>query len=56
MERVTKASQKACALLAVPALLGCDIVQGFHIARPMPVEDVLRWLDVLRATPRALAS
>jgi EAL domain-containing protein (putative c-di-GMP-specific phosphodiesterase class I) len=36
--------------------LGCDIVQGFHIARPMPVEDVLRWLDVLRATPRALAS
>jgi diguanylate cyclase (GGDEF)-like protein/PAS domain S-box-containing protein len=36
--------------------LGCDIVQGFHIARPMPVEEVLRWLDVLRATPRALAS
>jgi len=36
--------------------LGCDIVQGFHIARPMPIEDVLRWLDVLRARPRALAS
>ena len=37
-------------------LLGCDIVQGFHIARPMPIGDVLRWLDLLRATPRALAS
>jgi diguanylate cyclase (GGDEF)-like protein/PAS domain S-box-containing protein len=36
--------------------LGCDIVQGFHIARPMPIADVLRWLDLLRATPRALAS
>jgi len=36
--------------------LGCDIVQGFHIARPMPVADVIRWLDVLRAAPRALAS
>ena len=37
-------------------LLGCDIVQGFHIARPMPVGDILRWLDMLRVTPRALAS
>ena len=36
--------------------LGCDIVQGFHIARPMPIEDVLGWLDLLRARPRALAS
>ena len=36
--------------------LGCDIVQGFHIARPMPVLEVLRWLDVLRGTPTAIAS
>jgi diguanylate cyclase (GGDEF)-like protein/PAS domain S-box-containing protein len=36
--------------------LGCDIVQGFHIARPMPVGDILRWLDLLRTKPRALAS
>lgn len=36
--------------------LGCDIVQGFHIARPMPVGDVLCWLDLLRPAPRALAS
>lgn len=31
-ERVTQASKKACALLAVPALLGCDVVQGFQDA------------------------
>ena len=24
--------------------LGCDIAQGYAIARPMPVEDFLAWL------------
>ncbi|HEY0506739.1 MAG TPA: EAL domain-containing protein [Blastococcus sp.] len=33
---------------AVLAQLGCDIAQGYAIARPMPVEDFLRWL----VTPR----
>jgi diguanylate cyclase (GGDEF)-like protein len=33
---------------AVLAGLGCDIAQGFAIARPMPVDDFLRWL----VTPR----
>jgi EAL domain-containing protein (putative c-di-GMP-specific phosphodiesterase class I) len=27
------------------AALGCDVAQGFAIARPMPVTDFLRWLD-----------
>jgi diguanylate cyclase len=26
------------------ARLGCDIAQGFAIARPMPVEAFLRWM------------
>ena len=26
-------------------VLGCDRVQGFHIARPMPANDFLRWLE-----------
>ena len=30
---------------ALLAALGCDIAQGFAIARPMPVEDFLRWLE-----------
>jgi len=25
--------------------LGCDIVQGFHIARPLPAGDVPTWLS-----------
>jgi diguanylate cyclase (GGDEF)-like protein len=29
---------------AVLAGLGCDVAQGFAIARPMPVEDFLTWL------------
>ena len=33
---------------AALARLGCDIAQGFAIARPMPVDDFLRWL----VTPR----
>jgi diguanylate cyclase (GGDEF)-like protein len=32
----------------VLARLGCDVAQGFAIARPLPVEDFLRWL----ATPQ----
>ena len=38
---------------AVLARLGCDIAQGYAIARPMPVEDFLRWLVTPR--PRLLA-
>jgi EAL domain-containing protein (putative c-di-GMP-specific phosphodiesterase class I) len=33
---------------AALARLGCDVAQGYAIARPMPVEDFLEWLD----TPR----
>ncbi|MFD2092138.1 putative bifunctional diguanylate cyclase/phosphodiesterase [Blastococcus deserti] len=33
---------------AVLAELGCDVAQGYAIARPMPVDDFLTWL----ATPR----
>jgi len=25
--------------------IGCDQAQGYHIARPMPPEDLVRWLD-----------
>jgi diguanylate cyclase (GGDEF)-like protein len=30
---------------AVLAELGCDVAQGYAIARPMPVADFLAWLD-----------
>lgn len=36
--------------------LGCDIVQGFHIARPMAGESVVRWLDELGRIPGASAA
>ena len=29
---------------AVLAALGCDVAQGYGIARPMPVEAFLGWL------------
>lgn len=31
------------------AEMGCDLVQGYLIARPMPLEEAVRWLD--RVTP-----
>jgi diguanylate cyclase len=34
---------------AVLADLGCDVAQGYAIARPMPVADFLRWLDAPRS-------
>ena len=27
--------------------LGCDILQGYMISRPMPAESVPQWLDAL---------
>ena len=40
------------------AALGCDIGQGYHIARPMPAEDFISWLQHREpapdATPRPL--
>jgi EAL domain-containing protein (putative c-di-GMP-specific phosphodiesterase class I) len=40
------------ATAATLARLGCDIAQGFAVARPMPVEDFLRWLVTPRASLR----
>ena len=36
--------------LPVLTHLGCDRAQGFHIARPMPEADLLRWLEQTTAT------
>jgi diguanylate cyclase len=30
------------------AELGCDVAQGFLIARPMPITDLTKWMDVRR--------
>ena len=38
--------------LELAAELGCAFAQGFHIARPMPAEDLLPWLEA-RSTVRA---
>jgi EAL domain-containing protein (putative c-di-GMP-specific phosphodiesterase class I) len=31
--------------LEMAAELGCTFAQGFFIARPMPADDVLPWID-----------
>ena len=35
--------------------LGCDVVQGYGVARPMPADQVTAWLDNRLATPRRTA-
>jgi EAL domain-containing protein (putative c-di-GMP-specific phosphodiesterase class I) len=35
----------------VLARLGCDVAQGYAIARPMPVADFLNWLHAPQASP-----
>jgi EAL domain-containing protein (putative c-di-GMP-specific phosphodiesterase class I) len=32
------------AVLHVLGGLGCDVAQGFHVASPMPPDDLLRWI------------
>jgi EAL domain-containing protein (putative c-di-GMP-specific phosphodiesterase class I) len=39
--------------LAVATELGCSYAQGFHIARPMPAADLVRWVIARRARPVA---
>ncbi|MGH8869828.1 MAG: putative bifunctional diguanylate cyclase/phosphodiesterase [Actinomycetes bacterium] len=34
------------------ARLGCDLAQGYHLARPMPTEQLLAWLGAHARTPQ----
>jgi EAL domain-containing protein (putative c-di-GMP-specific phosphodiesterase class I) len=34
---------------------GCDVAQGFLLARPMPAEEVLEWVEAWRSEPRIAA-
>jgi diguanylate cyclase (GGDEF)-like protein len=36
------------ATLAVARSLGCGFAQGFHLGRPMPIDDLARWVDMRR--------
>jgi len=31
--------------------LGCDAIQGYHVSRPVPPDDLTTWLQQYRATP-----
>ena len=44
------------AMLALLAGMGCDYAQGYHIARPMKLEDVLSFLQGFIAPPLAQGS
>ena len=37
--------------LARAAALGCAFAQGYHIARPMPADELERWMSVWRRAP-----
>jgi len=37
--------------LELLAELGCNYAQGFHIAKPMPADALLKWFDSLEADP-----
>jgi len=41
-------TQHTCELLSE---MGCDIAQGYHIARPMPASDMLGWIRSYQADP-----
>ncbi len=37
------------------AELGCDAIQGFHLAHPLAPEDLVEWLDAPGAGDRQAA-
>src|SRR3954452_10000157 len=39
------------ATLQALALSGCDVAQGYHIARPMPADQLAPWLQSTRTAP-----
>jgi EAL domain-containing protein (putative c-di-GMP-specific phosphodiesterase class I) len=43
MSMVVEGVEDAAALAALRAW-GCDVAQGYHIARPMPAANFLAWL------------
>ena len=43
MEMVVEGVEDAATLAALQAW-GCDVAQGYHIARPMPADAFLSWL------------
>jgi diguanylate cyclase len=36
--------------------LGCDAIQGYYISKPMPVDDLTRWLNQVRDPASAAAT
>jgi diguanylate cyclase (GGDEF)-like protein len=51
---VAEGVESASAMLALGAL-GCDLVQGYHLSRPMPAGEVPDWLAAHRAGTAATA-
>ena len=43
-ETVAEGVESPCSL-AVLTRLGCDVVQGYFFAKPMPAEECERWLQ-----------
>lgn len=42
--------------LSVLQSLGCDILQGYYISKPVPPDELIRWLSRYQAAPNAAAS
>lgn len=47
--KVTAEGVEDAETLALLGVMGCDIAQGYHIARPMPLEALTAFLDQARA-------
>jgi EAL domain-containing protein (putative c-di-GMP-specific phosphodiesterase class I) len=43
--RVVAEGVETDAVLGILRTFGCDLVQGFLLARPMPSDQIARWID-----------
>jgi EAL domain-containing protein (putative c-di-GMP-specific phosphodiesterase class I)/GGDEF domain-containing protein len=51
--KVTAEGVETADILSILSLMGCDVAQGYHIAKPMPLEPLLAFLAEQDAAPGA---
>jgi diguanylate cyclase (GGDEF)-like protein/PAS domain S-box-containing protein len=54
--KVVAEGVESAAVLKILEAMGCDLIQGYHVSRPMPTADVAPWLEASGRTAETVKS